>query len=240
MTIDPLVALKLAVDNVAAQHGSTLARESDLEKSIHSELPADLRPERQRSIQLDGWEGRLGDVDIAVTLPGDQLVLIELKWGGKDALAACAWDVLKLATAQAEGKTSRAVLVAAAPATTWDRGLPGTEFFEAGDWELDPVLRRYESWFEFWRRDVANYPRQVAGAWSTAPLPMYESKFERDDGTWDIRVSEISAEPGSSQAVWFVPRVEPGRRQGSEHIEEPDAEAEERILRAFNPQRSDG
>lgn len=235
--IDPLVALRPAMQAVAKVHGPTLNREADFEKALSEELASDLQTQRQFPLQLDGWSGRLGNVDIALTLPGEQLVLMELKWGGQDALAACAWDSVKLATAQAEGKTSRALLCAAAPRATWDRSLEGTEFFTTQDWELESVLHRYEGWFEFWRRDVKNYPRVVAARWSTVLLPIDDTEFEWDGEPWELRASEISAGDDSLQPIWFVPRIKPKRGKNAEYIEEPDPRVEDEIARRHNPQR---
>ena len=165
-TTDVLSAALAAA--ATSMDGSTEAQERTFEDSLEEALTqTGVGVIRQKSIKLDSWEGRLGSVDLTVE-DGDRLIPLELKWG---ELTACSWDTVKLATTLAEGKASSAYLVAGAPKKAWINGDPGVDLFNPGVRQLEPLLDLYAEWFDFWRRDVKNYPKALASAWRVVADP---------------------------------------------------------------------
>jgi len=179
------------------------------------------RPWTQVPISLDGWEGRLGPLDLALKDERGAIVAaVEIKSCGRDNLSPCAWDVVKLAQALAEGAAARAFLVAAAPRQAWQEKVPGAELFDNRNFLLNTHLRRYEGWFDFWRRDVQNFPRRLPSRWETDPL--WEEVFERGGNPWDLRLAEI-LQTGAQMVVIYAPKGT------GEEGDIPDPEAENRL-----------
>jgi hypothetical protein len=69
---------------------------------------------------------RVGRFDIAFLVPKQKPIAVELKCGiGRGAIAACAWDVLKLAFALQMGVISAGYLMAATTSSEWGRRTRG-------------------------------------------------------------------------------------------------------------------
>ncbi len=162
-----------------------------------------LQLKRQHSVKLDSWFGRLGAADLSLR-GDDALALIEAKWGG-DSLGNCAWDVVKLATALAEGACTAGYLIAGAPASAWPAA-EGAELFTTRPWDADGLFARFGRRFAFWRKDVANYPLRVAAQWWTLEVgrPAVLSVGGDD---WQLRVARIVLDEPELVEVDYQPRV---------------------------------
>ena len=100
---------------------------------------------------LEHWPA-VGPIDLL----DDHGLAVELKWAKSgDTLCNCAWDVAKLATALVEEQVQDAWIAAAAPIAHWHAHRPGTELFEPATYEGDALIRRYESWWRFWKASRA-------------------------------------------------------------------------------------
>lgn len=144
----------------------------------------------------DHWP-RVGDIDLIIRT-GELRAAIELKCGaGKDALAACVWDAVKLATALSLGDVHAAYLVAAAPAPRFVIGTRGpddiptcAEFFTApSTWGTADVRQTYRTWFDQWQRNQDPLPVLVPATFSTRLVSTHH--FSVDDAPWQQRVSRV-------------------------------------------------
>jgi hypothetical protein len=105
-------------------------------------------------VELTHWP-TVGPVDLV--LPGD--IALELKWcNSGDTLLNCVWDIAKLGSAIAEGEIAQGLIVAGAPAAHWADEAPGVELFARAVYDGDALVRRYESWWRFWCKDVLTRP----------------------------------------------------------------------------------
>ena len=236
MTIDTVAGgLRLAVEDVAGLLESKEARllESELQDRVLQALlqrEDAYEPARsQHHISLKGWSGSLGPVDLVLRDPsGGTAAAIELKstvdaTGGN--LADCAWDVVKLGQGIAEEAFPRGFVVAAASQQAWKEGVGGSELFEKRDFDLREHLRNYEGRFEFWRRDVENFPRRLPFKWRAFPIG--SSFFSRAGVMWELRASEISPIAASVKVI-YVPKVI------GEEGDAVDPQVEDAILKRFN------
>jgi hypothetical protein len=126
---DPrLVASAEALDASLIDTASRLTRqdtravERDLKRELRASLSGRLEglAPTERPLNLKGWP-KVGGVDMAIDIPNDLPVLIELKWGA-ETLYNCAWDAIKLALALDEGESAAAYMVAGAPMSEWSSG----------------------------------------------------------------------------------------------------------------------
>lgn len=145
---------------------------------------------RSHRVDMAEWP-RVGPVDLTVTGPGDaKPAFIELKAGSnRNALTACAWDLLKLSLALHRGDTDCAYLLAAAPVSLWLEPIRGVEFFDTGDWQLDPVRSRFEDWWREWQRRNDPAPLFVPAGGHTHHLSA--AGFFVADAKWEIRLSRV-------------------------------------------------
>lgn len=198
----PEEVVAAAAMQLAKVEGPLLERH--LEGALEAALGESHTVHCQHSLKLDGWHGRLGPADIALTEPGSAPALIECKWGGT-ALWNCAWDVVKLATAQAEGAATTGYLVAGAPTDTWGSEPEGSGLFQDRDWSLENFLARYARYFAFWREDIQNYPKRLPAAFRTdraATVPLTQLGVAHE-----IRVARVTATDRTLLPVAYAPIV---------------------------------
>lgn len=148
-----------------------------------------------------GWIG-LGHVDVVFRWPDSAPTFLELKCGsGSDALRACVWDVLKLATALLGGNARSAYLLAGAPTAVWRARHPGAEFFDTGEWETLgwDIRGRFRSDWIFWESEsTPHIPGRVPASskwWSLARL---RSRLPAHLGNSELLESNRSHETGST------------------------------------------
>lgn len=172
--------------------------------------------EAERKVNLAGWPG-VGGVDIAATTEGDEIILIELKWGA-GTLYNCAWDAPKLATALREGEGSRAFLVAGAPLADWHSPSPGAGLLGSAEWDSAALVDRHAAAFAKWRGDVATRPREIPDRFATKWVA--EARLVVEGQEWAVRCAEVAVPSGGLLAVGedgrtkaipsgLPPRIEP-------------------------------
>ena len=137
---------------------------------------------------------RLGAVDVAFVPERGAPAFVELKAGsGRNALAACAWDAVKLAFALQLGEAAAVYLLAATPASDWvTPGCRGAEFFASDAFETLALREPYIDWWTSWERD--GYP-----AGSTVPAGFRTRAIcgvplELGAAEWEIRVAAVDVE----------------------------------------------
>ena len=164
--------------------------------------PRGYRAEVRTAVKLsypEHWP-RLGDVDIALVEPDIAPAFLELKCGaGRDALGACAWDLLKLALAVRMGTCSAGYLVAATESAGWEAGIDGAELFEAGAWQATELRERYGSWFRSYESRDDPPILRVPAAGSLEPVG--EASFGIAGTPWSLRISRVLVD-GESWQEW--------------------------------------
>ncbi len=141
---------------------------------------------RSGALSLAAWP-KVGRVDLE--LPDG--VGVELKWcKSGDTLANCSWDVAKLATALAEHRLTDALIAAGAPIEHWSRAQPGVELFDDAVYESDELIRRYESWWRFWCKDVSTRPVRLPTVINVADAGRVP--VELDGASYLLRAARIT------------------------------------------------
>lgn len=187
-----------ALQEVARVKGWKRTVERDLQRAVEAASGA-----RSSPVRLEHWPG-VGSVD--VMFPGQ--TAIELKWcKSGDTLANCAWDIAKLASALAEDEIEAGLIVAGAPASHWASSASGVELFDAITYEGDELVRRYESWWRFWCKDVVTRPINLPQATSIAPADRIP--IELDGEPFELRMARVHVIDGQ-----WRPHVCPHRWQG--------------------------
>jgi hypothetical protein len=159
------------------------------------------------------WPG-VGKVDLELTVRDDdhgcERYWIEVKWHD---LWNSPWDVAKLALALREGLCDRALLIAAAPASEWQK--PGAEFFGRGRWDMatDVLGVHRRSWL-YWKKAVKTRPLRLRSAVETVSASRHFAVKEPFEG-WSVRAAELGVDP----AGWI--EVDEDRRP---HVEFVDAD----------------
>lgn len=142
---------------------------------------------------------RVGRVDVALLLPNDKPVAVELKCGtGPDALGPCAWDALKLAFAIQTGEISAGYLVAATTASDWTGRPRGAELFDTAAVDTLLLRERFIDWWKQWERLGDPTPSRVPRQFMTRMV--CRVPFEIDGVPWEVRVAALTADAG--QIVW--------------------------------------
>jgi hypothetical protein len=175
----------------AAERGGDALVERDFQRAIEAASGA-----RSARITLDRWPA-VGSVDVMLA---DRRAL-ELKWcRSGDTLANCAWDIAKLGCSIAERRVAEGFIAAGAPRPHWASGADGVELFGDATYTDDELIRRYESWWRFWCKDVltrpVELPRSLAvvdeGSTSAelngAPFEFRVARVEVVDSTWRTHV----------------------------------------------------
>jgi hypothetical protein len=143
---------------------------------------------------------RLGGIDLAFTSNEGPPVVVELKCGaGNDALAACAWDALKLAYLLQLGNVSAAYLLAATPVADWTFPRRGTEFFTTRAFETMSLLEPYLDWWRAWERDGYPAGTRVPAGFRTSALCRVPFRMAASD--WELAVAAVHAE-GDEWVEW--------------------------------------
>lgn len=136
---------------------------------------------------------RVGRFDIAFLIPEQKPVAVELKCGtGRDAIAACAWDVLKLAFALQTGVISAGYLMAATTSAEWGRGTRGAELFDTGSIDAQELRERFVDWWKVWERD--GYPAATSVPRASATRAVCQIPFRIGDDSWELRVAAVGVE----------------------------------------------
>ena len=161
------------------------------------------RPQARHGLEAQ-WP-RLGRIDLALGGGPHLPAFIEMKCGsGRDALAACAWDALKLAYCLEAGVSSAGLLLAATTADDWRRPVRGAEFFTDAEFSTEDLYRGYADWWLFWERDGAGShdsagyrpPPSVPGAFRTRqaarPEPFMVGRTE-----WELRIATVESLHGA-------------------------------------------
>lgn len=173
--------------------------ESDLKAALRESLDGRLRgmtlEPGEHSVSLDDWP-KVGAVDLAIDLPDDHPVLIELKWG-RGTLYNCAWDAAKLALAVARGVTNAAFMIAGAPSSEWSGKVLGSELFADASWETSDFMDRHASGFAKWRGEVETRPAVLPARFSSRERAAHV--FQVHGEPWEIRMAQISTAP-----VWVL------------------------------------
>ena len=181
-----------------------------VERPVEDALAATLGATRQYRVQLAGWHGRLGPVDVALpAADGTADAMIEVKSGGH-ALYNCAWDVAKLAVCVGERQTQVAMIVAAAAAEDWAARPSGAELFDAMEWRLDVFLARFQSAFARWRVEVDTRPKALPWAWRISPLAPID--FRLDGRPWQLRAAAVTEPDDAAMPVDFAPTIAAWKR----------------------------
>ena len=141
-----------------------------------------------------GWIG-LGHVDVVLRWRDSPPTFLELKCGsGSDALRACVWDALKLATALLGGNARSAYLIAGAPTAVWRARRPGAEFFDSGEWETLgwDIRGRFRSDWKFWESETTPHiPGRVPTGFTTVELG--NATFRIASEPWELRTARIES-----------------------------------------------
>lgn len=201
-----MVATVTAGLEAAGPHLGDVARAKGWKRTVERDLQnalEDATGAHSVRIELEHWPA-VGPVDLMLS----SRVAVELKWcKSGDTLANCAWDIAKLGCALMEGEVEDAYVVAGAPSAHWRGGRPGVELFAAQELRADDLVRRYESWWRFWCRDVATRPTALPSAVSVTPLDPVT--VELDAEPFDLRAARIAVR----DARW-QPHVCPHRWRG--------------------------
>lgn len=195
----PLIAARC--DDRAAQLGLGWINERDQLQPWSEEVVGELVDTsggcsvgRNRAVAMPEWP-RVGRIDLTMANAGiGTPAFIELKCGrDRDALTACAWDLLKVSLALQRADTQCAYLLAATTTDLWRQPIRGSEFFEDAEWDLDTVRTRFEDWWREWQRRGDPLPVQVPAGGRTTRLAA--AGFHVAGVEWDLRLSRVS-DPG--------------------------------------------
>jgi hypothetical protein len=104
----------------------------------------------ERTVRPDDWP-RVGRIDVVLSPCKDRgaATFLELKWGAKDALWNCIWDVAKCALMVRCGYCRHAVLLAGCSAKEWEHPRYGALFADR-DCDTAKLQRRYASDWRYW------------------------------------------------------------------------------------------
>jgi len=143
----------------------------------------------QVKVELDPWP-RLGNIDVALTMPDNQPVFLELKCGhGSDALGQCVWDTAKLALTLQCGEGGSGFLLAGAPTADWQRPVRGAEFFEDGHHEASLLRVLYGDWWRHWEHHDDPQPSELPDSWWTEHV--YTARLKVGETPWQLRLAQV-------------------------------------------------
>lgn len=136
---------------------------------------------------------RVGRFDIAFIVGDQRPVVVELKCGtGRDAIAACAWDVLKVAFALQAGVISAGYLLAATTSAEWARRTRGSELFDTGSIDARVLREHYVDRWTFWERD--GYPAATIVPASLATRAVCQTPVRIGAELWELRVASVEVD----------------------------------------------
>lgn len=144
----------------------------------------------QLKLLLPEWP-RLGSVDLAVTWPNADRILVELKCGtNRDSLGPCIWDAAKLALALLRGEGTRAYQLAGAPEASWKRPIRGCELLGDGRWTATEYREVYLDWWRHWEKQADPQPSDLPAAIETVEIGVFP--FSVAGQAWELRVSRVA------------------------------------------------
>jgi hypothetical protein len=159
-----------ALERVAETKRATSLDEHDLYDALAATAHAS-----SVGIPLKHWPAA-DPIDLVL----DEEVGVELQWcQSGDALAGCAWDIAKLATATAERKLSDGWIIAAAPAWHWDTRRPGVELFREHTYVGDELVEDYEDWFRLWCNELTTRPTHLPQSFSVSEPDSVSTRLGR-------------------------------------------------------------
>lgn len=165
---------------------------------------AGLAAERyERTIKPDDWP-RVGRVDIVVSSvaataarPGPASAFVELKWGFKDALWNCIWDVAKSALVSRLGLADEALVLAGfSDAREWEHVKYGS-LLTTREWDTAAFQRAYRSEWRYWARPPRPPEKRRTGPYRlperfrTTLVARHAFRFEGDP--WSLGLVEVAA-----------------------------------------------
>ena len=134
----------------------------------------------------------LGRIDLAFLADGELPIAVELKAkAGYDGLAACAWDVVKVAFHLRLGQVGSGYLIAATPTSDWEAKRRGTEFFRAGTFKTVELRDGYLDWWRYWERDGNGYPVGTSIPSSFSTRPVSSEPFTVNATDWHLRAAAL-------------------------------------------------
>lgn len=143
----------------------------------------------QDQLLIEDWP-RLGKVDLALTWPSRDRVLVELKCGAKnDTLGPCVWDALKCAFALHVGLASAAYLLAGAPETSWSKPIRAAELLSTRSWDTADLRDRYADWWRQWEKCGDPQPVRLPSSFSTVAVGTFP--FQIKGTSWELRLARI-------------------------------------------------
>jgi hypothetical protein len=153
----------------------------------------------QMEVEFTAWP-RLGNVDVALSWPGQLPVLVELKCGsGVNALGECVWDAAKLAFAMQSASGSAMFLLAGAPVAAWQHPVRGTEFFADGPHEAALLRVLYGDWWREWEKRGDPQPSELPRRWWTEHV--HTAPFTIKATPWQLRLAQVFSS-GDDRLPW--------------------------------------
>ncbi len=187
------VAPSLGAASCADERAFSALLRAELESSRSDD---DLTLAWEKRATLDGWNGRVGGYDVA-QCSGDRIVnAVELKWstGSDPTLRACAWDAVKLALADAEGKIDHGFMLAGAPREVFSRGLGGAALLRDRGQNLGHHLADFREDFAFWKKDVKNHPAALPLAFDFRLIHAVEFEMSGTQAPWELRLVKVTSD----------------------------------------------
>jgi hypothetical protein len=152
----------------------------------------------ERAIRRPEWP-RVGRVDLTLAAPHANLTaaFVELKWGYRDALWNCVWDIAKCAIASRLGLARETLIVGGfSDAREWAHSKYGP-LLTTHEWSTADFQRRYSAEWWHWARPPSGRERHRTGpyrlpaAFSTTLLERHP--FEFDGRGWSLGVVDVRA-----------------------------------------------
>jgi hypothetical protein len=135
---------------------------------------------------------KLGRIDLAFLAGEEPPIAVELKAkAGRDGLAACAWDAVKLAFHLLLGQVATGYLIAATPTSDWERKRRGYEFFLAGTFTTAELREPYLDWWQHWERPGHGYPLGASVPASFLTRPVCAEQFTVNATEWSLRAAAV-------------------------------------------------
>lgn len=130
--------------------------------------------------------------------PESAPTFLELKCGyGKDCLAFCVWDAVKLAAGLLAGNAEAGYLLAGAPRADWHRPILGAQLFESRTWQTSgrDIRGAYSRWWWRWQIEMKygkpnhHIPGRVAATFDTKKLGSFG--FQIAGTAWELRLARV-------------------------------------------------
>jgi hypothetical protein len=152
----------------------------------------------ERAIRRPEWP-RVGRVDLTLApLSGHEAAaFVELKWGYRDALWNCVWDVAKCAMASRLGLASEALILAGfGDEREWAHPKYGA-LLTTREWSTADFQRYYSAEWWHWARPPRARERHPTGPYrlpaAFATTLLERHPFEFDGAPWSLGVVDVRA-----------------------------------------------